>query len=74
MPKKAANLIDPSQYDQIRKVAAMLGVPHQTLESAVTIGRIASVALASGVRIVSIESAKEWAKNRPPKGRPKKSD
>lgn len=65
-------MIDPSQYDQIRKVATLVGVPPQTLDSAVTEGHVESAKLASGVRIVSVVSAKAWAADRPKRGpRPK---
>ena len=69
-----ATKIDPSQYDQLRKVAEAVGVPQSTLISAVDRGEIDSAELASGVRIASIASAKKWASNRPKVGRPKKAE
>lgn len=53
-------LIDPSEYDTVSAAARLVGVPRSTLKSALT-DHVDSVCLPSGVRLVRLQSAREWA-------------
>lgn len=61
-------LIDPSEYDTISAAARLVDVPRSTLKSALE-EHVDSVRLPSGVRLVRLQSAREWAASERKPGR-----
>lgn len=61
--------IDPKKYGTETEAAKAVSVPRTTLQSAVDRGEIRNVETSGGTRLVEISSAKQWASNRPNRGR-----
>jgi len=67
-------MIHPAKYGTETEAAKAVSVPRTTLQSAVDRGEIVNVSTCGGTRLVEIASAKEWANNRPSRGRKPQSE
>ncbi len=65
-------MIDTAKFASTSYVAELIGEPRPTLVSAIETGAVESVSFRCGSVMVSISSARQWAKSDRKRGRPPK--